>query len=65
MYMDYNRATLFAATGQTLMLPGWEGVFVWDYSTNTLIFKNGDYILTSEQLKEFKLEQRDDWYYIL
>lgn len=63
--MDYNQATLHAATGATLMLPGWEGIFVWNYSTNTLIFKNGDYILTSEQLKEFKLDQRNDWYYII
>ena len=62
--MDYNQATLHAATGATLMLSGWEGIFVWDYSTNTLIFKNGDYLLTSEQLKEFKLDQRNDWYYI-
>lgn len=62
--MDYNKATLFAATGHTLMLPGWEGVFVWNYSNNTLIFKNGDYILTTEQLKEFKVQERDDWYYI-
>jgi hypothetical protein len=49
--MNYNLATLHAATGDTLMLPGWQGVFVWDYATNTLIFKNGDYILNSEQLK--------------
>ena len=65
MFMDYNQATLQAATGEILMLPGWEGIFVWDYSTNTLIFKNGDYVLTSEQLKEFKLDQRNDWYYII
>lgn len=49
--MTYNLATLHAATGDTLMLPGWQGVFIWDYATNTLIFKNGDYILNSEQLK--------------
>jgi hypothetical protein len=54
--MDYNQATLQAATGATLMLPGWEGIFVWDYSTNTLIFKNGDYHLTNEQIKEMKLD---------
>lgn len=63
--MDYNQATLHAATGATLMLPGWEGVFTWDYATNTLIFKNGDYRLTNEQIKEFKLDLRDDWYYII
>ena len=53
--MNYNLATLHAATGATLLLPGWEGIFVWNYSNNTLIFKNGDYILTAEQLKEFKV----------
>ena len=63
--MTYNLATLHAATGDTLMLPGWQGVFVWDYATNTLIFKNGDYILNSEQLKQFNLDKRDDWYYII
>ena len=63
--MNYNQATLRAATGDTIMLPGWEGVFVWNYSNNTLIFKNGDYHLTNEQIKEMKLDQRDDWYYII
>ena len=63
--MNYNQATLRAATGDIIMLPGWEGVFVWNYSNNTLIFKNGDYYLTSEQLKEFNLDQRTDWYYII
>ena len=62
--MDYNQATLHAATGATLMLLGWEGIFVWNYANNTLIFKNGDYILNTEQLKEFKVQERDDWYYI-
>ena len=62
--MDYNQATLHAATGATLMLPGWEVIFVWNYASNTLIFKNGDYMLNTEQLKEFKVQERDDWYYI-
>ena len=63
--MNYNQATLRAATGDIIMLPGWEGIFVWNYSNNTLIFKNEDYYLTSEQLKEFNLDQRTDWYYII
>lgn len=65
LIMNYNQATLFAATGHTLMLPGWKGIFVWDYSTNTLIFKNGDYHLTNEQIRNMKLDQRTDWYYII
>lgn len=62
--MDYNQATLHAATGEILMLPGWEGIFVWNYSDNTLVFKNGDYYLNEEQIRELKLDQRNDWYYI-
>lgn len=27
--MDYNKATLHAATGRTLLLPGWRGYFYW------------------------------------
>lgn len=47
------------------MLPSWEGVFVWDYATNTLVFRNGDYQLNEDQIKERKLDQRTDWYYII
>ena len=62
--MIYNQATLYAATGHTLMLPGWYGYFKWNFEKNELYFQNEDYYLTSEQLKEFNLDQRDDWYYI-
>ena len=62
--MTYNQATLFAATGHTLMLPGWHGYFKWNFEKKELYFQNGDYLLNSEQLKEFKLDQRTDWYYI-
>ncbi len=34
--MNYNIATLFAATGHTLMLPGWEGYFKWDWEKKEL-----------------------------
>ena len=65
MYMDYNLATLYAATGATLMLPGWEGYFKWDYNKKELYFQNEDYYLNEEQIKNMKLNQRNDWYYIL
>ena len=65
MSMGYNRATLFAATGQTLMLPGWEGYFKWDYNKKELYFQNGDYYLNEKQIREMKLDQRSDWYYII
>lgn len=63
--MNYNQATLRAATGDTIMLPGWQGYFKWNFEKNELYFQNEDYYLTSEQLKEFNLDQRTDWYYII
>ena len=64
IFMDYNQATLHAATGATLMLPGWEGYFKWDWEKKELYFQNGDYYLNDSQIKEMKLDQRNDWYYI-
>lgn len=63
--MDYNRATLYAATGRTLLLPGWKGYFYWDYTKNELNFRNGDYHLDNKQLKEKGVMERNDWYYII
>ena len=62
--MNYNQATLRAATGDILMLPGWHGYFKWDFEKNELYFQNGDYYLNEYQIKQMKLDQRDDWYYI-
>lgn len=59
--MTYNEATLYAATGSTLMLPGWIGYFKWDYAINKMIFVNGDYRLENlEQVKD-----RTDWIVII
>lgn len=63
--MDYNQATLFAATGATLMLPGWEGYFKWDWDKKELYFQNGDYYLDNQQLIDKGIRDRDDWYYII
>lgn len=63
--MTYSQATLHAATGSLLMLPGWKGYFYWNYGTKELNFRNGDYHLDGKQLKEFNLESRDDWYRII
>lgn len=62
--MNYNLATLYAATGVILLLPGWQGYFKWDYNKQELYFQNGDYYLNEEQLKNMKVDQRKDWYYI-
>lgn len=63
--MDYNQATLYAATGATLMLPGWEGYFKWDWEKKELYFQNGDYYLDNQQLIDKGIKDRDDWYYII
>lgn len=63
--MDYNKATLFAATGKDLLLPGWQGLFKWDYGKNQLYFQNGDYRLDSKQIVDIGLNKRNDWYYII
>ena len=63
--MNYNQATLYAATGKTLLLPGWRGYFTWDYTNKELVFKNGDYFLNSAQLKDKGIRERDDWYWII
>ena len=63
--MTYSQATLYAATGATLMLPGWEGYFKWDWDKKELYFQNGDYYLDNQQLIDKGIRDRDDWYYII
>lgn len=63
--MTYSQATLQAATGATLMLPGWEGYFKWDWEKKKLYFQNGDYYLDNQQLIDKGIRDRDDWYYII
>lgn len=63
--MGWNEATIHAATGDTLMLPNWQGYFKWDFEKHELYFQNGDYYLNQQQIKERKLHERDDWYYII
>lgn len=63
--MDYNQAILYAATGNTLLLPGWHGYFYWDYNKQELNFRNEDYHLDNKQLQEKGVVERNDWYYII
>ena len=63
--MTYSQATLHAATGATLMLPGWEGYFKWDWDKKELYFQNGDYYLNDQQIKKMGLDKREDWYFII
>lgn len=62
--MNYNQATLHAATGNVLILPGWHGYFYWNYETQELNFRDGNYQLDGAQLKDMNIINRDDWYYI-
>lgn len=62
--MNYNQATLHAATGKILMLPGWHGYFYWNYGTKELNFRDSDYHLDSKQLEDKNVRDRNDWYYI-
>lgn len=62
--MNYNQATLYAATGKVLMLPDWHGYFYWNYGTKELNFRDGDYHLDGKQLQDMNIRNRNDWYYI-
>jgi hypothetical protein len=46
--MNYNQATLYARYGYTVLLPNWRGYFNWDYNTQGLVFRNGDYYLNED-----------------
>lgn len=63
--MNYNQATLYAQQGYTILLPNWKGYFNWDYNTQGLVFRNEDYYLNEDQIKEKRLHERNDWYYII
>ena len=56
--MTFDQAKLYASSGYTLLLPGWKGYFNWNYKNKELIFKDGDYILNDNQLKD-KLNLKD------
>ena len=58
--MEWNLATLYAATGHTLMLPQWQGYFKWDYNKKELYFQNGDYYLNEEQIRETHKNEKQD-----
>lgn len=59
--MNYNEATLRAATGDILMLPNFIGYFKWDYGKQQLMFYNGDYKCRALDLD---IQNRTDFYYI-
>lgn len=53
--MNYNQATLHAATGKVLLLPEWKGYFYWNYGTKELNFRDGDYHLSSKELDKSRI----------
>ena len=58
--MTFDQAKLYASNGYTLLLPGWKGYFNWNYKNKELIFKDGDYILNENQLKDKGVINRND-----
>lgn len=63
--MTFDQAKLYASSGYTLLLLGWKGYFNWNYKNKELIFKDRDYILNENQLKDKEIINRNDWYYII
>lgn len=63
--MTFDQVKLYASNGYTLLLPGWKGYFNWNYRNKELIFKDRDYILNENQLKDKGVINRNDWYYII
>lgn len=63
--MTYLEAINCAKKGYIIMLPKWKGYFYWNYTTNDFNFKNKDYHLDSNQLKDKNILNRKDFYYII
>ena len=63
--MNINQAIQYAKQGKILMLPKWVGYFYWDYGTNELNFRNGNYYMREQQLRDKGVFNRNDWYYII
>lgn len=63
--MSHKEAIELSKIGKKLLLPKWQGYFYWNYATQELNFKNGNYHLDSKQLDMLNIKQRDDWYYII
>jgi hypothetical protein len=61
--MEYQKAIQLAQKGKLLLLPQWTGNFYWNYHTNKLEFRNGNYHL--DNLEQYNLDKRTDWYYII
>ena len=59
--MQINEAIEYVKQGKLLKLPNFEGYFKWDYSTNSLMFKNKDYKCKACTLP---ICDRNDFYYI-
>lgn len=60
--MNYKEAIKIAKRGKTLMLPNFIGYFKQDFANKVLIFTNGDYKCSADQLD---IKNRQDFYYII
>lgn len=63
--MTYQDIKNKATKGYIIKLPNWEGYFKYNYGNQQLYFQNGDYYLNEDQIKEKRLHERNDWYYII
>lgn len=62
--MTYSEVKNKCREGYLGMIPGWKGYLTWDYASDQLCFKNGDYLLNQKNLED-KIKLRTDLYYII
>lgn len=62
--MTYSEICDICKKGHIGRIPGWIGYLHWDYSNQELYFKNFNYILKGDELKN-KILNRKDLYYII
>lgn len=60
--MNYSEILKVTRNGKTAMLPNFIGYFKWDYSSNEMIFYNGDFKCKASDLD---ILNRTDFYYII
>lgn len=62
--MNYSEISNFCKKGYLGLIPGWIGYIKWNYNSNQLEFKNGDYTMPEQELLD-KIGNRNDLYYII
>ena len=60
--MTYTEAQKLAMKGKTIMLPDFIGYFKWNYGNKQLMFENKGFTCPA---KDFEIQNRKDFYYII